>query len=82
MVPGLWLEPEVAGKHSTLAEKPDSWFFLRHGQRVVKNSRLLLDFRNPEVRSYLDAVVERLVKNTVSATSRWTTTPIRSKAPA
>ena len=62
MIPGLWLEPEVAGKHSALAEKPDSWFFLRHGRRVVKNSRLLLDFRNPEVRSYLDAVVERLVK--------------------
>jgi alpha-galactosidase len=61
MTPGLWLEPEVAGKHSTLAEMPDSWFFLRHGRRVVKNSRLLLDFRNPEVRSYLDNVVERLV---------------------
>ena len=61
MVPGLWLEPEVAGKHSTLAEKPDNWFFLRHSQRVIKNSRLLLDFRNPEVRSYLDNVVERLV---------------------
>jgi alpha-galactosidase len=62
MIPGLWLEPEVAGKHSALAAKPDSWFFMRHGQRVIKNSRLLLDFRNPEVRSYLDAVVERLVK--------------------
>jgi alpha-galactosidase len=62
MIPGLWLEPEVAGKHSALSEKPDSWFFMRHGQRVVKNSRLLLDFRNPEVRTYLDGVVERLVK--------------------
>lgn len=61
MVPGLWLEPEVAGKHSALAEKPDAWFFMRHGRRVIKNSRLLLDFRNPEVRSYLDNVVERLV---------------------
>lgn len=62
MIPGLWLEPEVAGKRSTLAAKPDSWFFMRHGRRVVKNSRLLLDFRNPEVRSYLDNVIERLVK--------------------
>jgi alpha-galactosidase len=62
MIPGLWLEPEVAGKHSALAEKPDSWFFMRHGRRVVKNSRLLLDLRNSEVRSYLDSVVERLVK--------------------
>ena len=62
MIPGLWLEPEVAGKRSALAAKPDSWFFMRHGQRVVKNGRLLLDFRNPEVRSYLDGVIERLVK--------------------
>jgi len=61
MIPGLWLEPEVAGKHSPLAEKPDNWFFMRHGQRVIKNSRLLLDFRNPQVRSYLDDVVQRLV---------------------
>ena len=62
MIPGLWLEPEVAGKHSTLEEKPDSWFFMRHGRRLIKNSRLLLDFRNSEVRGYLDAVVERLIK--------------------
>ncbi|HEV2174797.1 MAG TPA: alpha-galactosidase [Nitrospira sp.] len=62
MTPGLWLEPEVAGKNSPLAAKPDSWFFLRHGRRVAKNSRLLLDFRNPEVRAYLDSVIERLVK--------------------
>jgi alpha-galactosidase len=62
MTPGLWLEPEVAGMHSRLAQKPDSWFFLRHGRRVIKNSRLLLDFRNPDVRAYLDEVVQRLVK--------------------
>jgi len=61
MIPGLWLEPEVAGKNSVLAQKPDSWFFMRHGQRVIKNSRLLLDLRNPEARTYLDGVVARLV---------------------
>ena len=61
MVPGLWLEPEVAGAKSALAQKPDDWFLLRHGKRVFKNSRLLLDFRNPEVRSYLDQVIARLV---------------------
>ena len=33
-----------------------------HGRRVIKDSRLLLDFRNSEVRSYLDSVVERPVK--------------------
>jgi alpha-galactosidase len=61
MIPGLWLEPEVAGAKSLLAQKPDSWFFMRHGKRVLKNSRFLLDFRNPEVRQYLDQVIERLV---------------------
>jgi alpha-galactosidase len=61
MTPGLWLEPEVAGARSTLASKPDDWFFMRHGKRVLKNSRYLLDFRNPDVRSYLDQVIERVV---------------------
>ena len=61
MVPGLWLEPEVAGAKSVLAQKPDSWFLMRHGKRVFKNSRLMLDFRNPEVRAYLDQVIARLV---------------------
>jgi alpha-galactosidase len=63
MVPGLWLEPEVAGAKSVLAQKPDSWFFVRHGKRVLKNSRFLLDFRNPEVRAYLDQVIARLVND-------------------
>ena len=61
MIPGLWLEPEVAGQKSLLAEKPDNWFLVRHGKRVLKNSRYLLDFRNPEVRAYLDQVIARLV---------------------
>lgn len=61
MVPGLWLEPEVAGINSPLAQNPDNWFFMRHGRRVIDHERYLLDFRNPEVRSYLDSVVDRLV---------------------
>ncbi len=61
MIPGLWLEPEVAGAKSLLAQKPDNWFFVRHGKRVLKNSRYLLDFRNLEVRAYLDQVIARLV---------------------
>jgi alpha-galactosidase len=63
MTPGLWLEPEVAGVHSILASKPDEWFFMHHGKRVLKNSRYLLDFRNPEVRSYLDQVIDRIVRD-------------------
>ena len=61
MVPGLWLEPEVVGIHSTLKDKPDSWFFMRHGRRVIDHSRFLLDMRNPEVCAYLDSVVDRIV---------------------
>lgn len=63
MIPGLWLEPEVAGERSLLAQKPDDWFLVRHGKRVLKNSRYLLDFRNPEVREYLDQVIARLVND-------------------
>jgi alpha-galactosidase len=63
MIPGLWLEPEVAGPKSLLAHKPDNWFFVRHGKRVLKNSRFLLDFRNPEVRAYLDQVMARVVND-------------------
>src|ERR1035441_5083718 len=42
MIPGLWLEPEVAGAKSLLAQKPDSWFLVRHGKRVLdrKSTRL------------------------------------------
>ena len=62
MKPGLWLEIEVAGINSPLKDKPDSWFMLRHGQRVKENGRLLLDFRNPEVIAHANTVVDRLVQ--------------------
>lgn len=61
MVPGLWIEPEVASAQSEIAKKPDAWFFMRHGRRVMDHSRYHLDFRNPEVRGYIDGVFERLV---------------------
>jgi len=61
MVPGLWIEPEVAGVRSQLARQPDTWFLMRHGKRALKNSRYLLDFRNPAVIGYLDQVIDRLV---------------------
>ncbi len=64
MISGLWLEPEVAGRRSVLAATaPDSWFFQRHGRRVLRNSRYMLDFRNPEVVNYLDGVIRRLVSD-------------------
>ncbi len=61
MVPGLWLEPEVIGIHSPLKDKPDAWFFQRHGRRIIDHTRYLLDMRNPEVRAYLHSVIDRLV---------------------
>ncbi len=61
MIAGLWLEPEVIGIHSPLKDKPNAWFFMRHGRRVIDQSRFLLDMRNPEVRAYLDSVVDRMV---------------------
>jgi alpha-galactosidase len=60
MVPGLWLEPEVIGINSPFKDKPDAWFFQRHGKRVIDHTRYLLDLRNPEVRAYLHSVIDRL----------------------
>ncbi|MEU4393926.1 alpha-galactosidase [Kribbella sp. NPDC023855] len=62
MIPGLWLEPEVAGVRSTVAELlPDEAFFQRHGRRVVEHGRYHLDLRHPLARKHLDEVVDRLV---------------------
>jgi alpha-galactosidase len=41
---------------------PDEWFFMRHGKRVIDNSRLHLDFRNPDVIKHVDSVINRLLK--------------------
>ncbi|HYP44319.1 MAG TPA: glycoside hydrolase family 36 protein [Propionibacteriaceae bacterium] len=63
LVPGLWLEPEVVGVHSEAASSlPNSAFLQRDGVRVRERDRYLLDLRSPEVRTHLDASVDRLVK--------------------
>lgn len=62
MVPGLWMEPEVVGVESPVAEElPDEAFFLNHGQRVVEQQRYLLDFRNPIVIEHMNTIVDRLI---------------------
>ena len=62
MVPGLWLEPEVVGAHSPVADElPIAAFFQRDGERVVENGRYQLDFSHPAARRHLDTVVDRLV---------------------
>ena len=64
MVPGLWLELEVMGIRSPkLAKTDDSWFFMRHGKRVMDRSRYQLDYRNPQVIAHADEVIRRLVED-------------------
>ncbi len=62
MVPGLWLEPDVVGVESPVADRlPSSAFFSRHGARVDSQGRHQLDFRSPAVTGRMDAVVDRLI---------------------
>ncbi len=64
MIPGLWLEIEVMGINSKLAQSlPDDWFICRHGKRIKDHSRYHLDFRNKDVRDHATSVIERLINN-------------------
>lgn len=61
MVPGLWLEPEVVGVRSRIAQRlPDDAFFARGGTRVVENGRYHLDLRHPAAVEHLDQAVDFL----------------------
>lgn len=63
MVPGLWLEPEVIGVRSLMADKlPVAAFLQRGGVRLVEHGRYHLDLRHPAAVSHLDDVVDRLVE--------------------
>lgn len=63
MIPGIWLELEVMGINCEKAKQvPDDWFFMRHGKRVYDRSRYQLDFRNPQVITHVDEVIDRVVK--------------------
>ncbi|PPK97892.1 melibiase [Kineococcus xinjiangensis] len=62
LVAGLWLEPEVVGVDSPVADRlPADAFLGRRGQRVVEHGRYHLDLRHPSARAHLDATVDRLV---------------------
>ena len=64
MVPGVWLEIEVMGIKCPLADqKPEDWYFIRHGKKVSDRSRYQLDFRNPAVREHATGVIDRLVRD-------------------
>ncbi|MET7689048.1 glycoside hydrolase family 36 protein [Streptomyces sp. NPDC005483] len=62
MTPGLWLEPEVVGVRSPLADTlPPEAFFRRRGVRITEHGRHHLDLRHPAARAHLDQVVDRIV---------------------
>lgn len=64
MVPGLWLEPEVIGVRSPLADElPAAAFLQRGGVRLVEHDRYVLDLRHPRAIAHLDDVVDRLVED-------------------
>nr|WP_255672580.1 glycoside hydrolase family 36 protein [Glycomyces amatae] len=64
MIPGLWLEPEVIGVRSPMADAlPPEAFLQRHGQRLVEHHRHHLDLRHPAAVAHLDGVVDRLVSD-------------------
>ena len=59
---GLWLEPEVVGVNSAMADRlPEEAFLQRRGIRVVEHGRYHLDFRHPAARAHLDETVDRIV---------------------
>jgi alpha-galactosidase len=63
MVPGLWLEPEVIGVRSPIADElPDEAFLTRRGIRVAESGRYLLDLRSTAAREHLDTTVDRLIR--------------------
>jgi alpha-galactosidase len=63
LVPGLWLEPEVIGVRSPIADKlPEEAFLQRDGVRVIEHDRYHLDLRHPRAIAHLDETVDRLVE--------------------
>lgn len=62
MKPGLWLEPEVVGVNSPMAELlPDDAFIRHDGTRVVEHGRYFLDLTSTAARNHLDQTFDRLV---------------------
>ncbi|KAL4874595.1 glycoside hydrolase superfamily [Aspergillus karnatakaensis] len=62
LTPGLWIEPEVVGVRSVVADQlPAEAFFQRDGQRIKEKNRYQLDFRHPAVRERMHGIIGRLV---------------------
>lgn len=63
MIPGLWLELEVTGVGSPLADRPGDWFFRRHGKKVTDGPVYFLDFRSEGVQDHAEEVADRLASD-------------------
>jgi alpha-galactosidase len=62
--PGIWVEPEVIGVRSVMAERlPEEAFWRRGGQRVKEKDRYMLDYRHPLVIKHMDGVIDGLIQS-------------------
>ncbi|MCU1439273.1 MAG: hypothetical protein JWP85_270 [Rhodoglobus sp.] len=62
MIPGLWVEPDVVGVESPIAEElPAEAFFWRNGARIDSQGRHQLDFRSAVVVERMDRIIDRLI---------------------
>ena len=62
LIPGCWLEPEVIGVRSKIADQlPAEACFQRGGVRVVEKRRYQLDYRHPAVISRMNTIIDNLV---------------------
>ena len=72
MKPGLWVEPEVVGVQSPVAQTlPDDAFLVRDGVRIVERQRYFLDLRNEAARTHLDGVFKRLIEEYGATYFKW-----------
>lgn len=72
MRPGLWVEPEVVGVNSPMAESlPADAFMTRNGARITEHDRYFLDLRSPAARAHLDSVFDRLTGELGAGYFKW-----------
>ncbi|SEJ11045.1 glycoside hydrolase family 36 protein [Demequina mangrovi] len=72
MRPGLWVEPEVVGVRSPLADTlPEEAFMRRGGRRIVAHDRYFLDLRSEAARAHLDRVFARLIEELGAEYVKW-----------
>lgn len=62
LIPGVWVEPEVIGVRSVVADQlPADAFFQEHGSRIMEKGRYQLDYRHSAVRDRMDKVIDILI---------------------